>query len=76
MSEQHATLDLNVTFEGTIIRCGCTEAEKAEPHWHGFQNQPCPQGLPENLGVLSERKHTAVGGTLLARFLKSFGLYT
>jgi hypothetical protein len=42
MPEAIARVAVKHTFEGAIIRCGCTPYQKSLPDWHGFHNQVCP----------------------------------
>lgn len=29
------------SFSGVVIRCGCNDAQKKDPMWHGLHNIPC-----------------------------------
>jgi hypothetical protein len=42
------------SVEAKIIRCGCTDARKRAPNWHGSLGQPCPNPrATEDQGVVS-----------------------
>lgn len=42
------------SFEGVVIRCGCTDKQKQCKEWHGFKQEPCPNPKQvQNLGKLA-----------------------
>ncbi|MDE2354808.1 MAG: hypothetical protein KGL17_07270 [Betaproteobacteria bacterium] len=52
--ERHASAGARqISLQGAVIRCRCTDAQKAAPDWHGRRQQPCPRGASEDLGTLS-----------------------
>ncbi len=44
----------SATVEATVIRCGCTDEQKASPAWHARLNKPCPRPrATEELGMVA-----------------------
>lgn len=48
----------SVTFEGVVVKCGCTDAEKVKRDWHGWYHQVCPKPKEINdLGIIAYRSN-------------------
>lgn len=44
----------SIELQATVVRCGCTPAQKAEPDWHGRRGDICPRPLLlEALGTVA-----------------------
>ena len=66
-----AVVGVRRELSALVIRCGCTDAQKALPHWHGRHNQACPNPrATEDRGVIATS--TPAPAASLARRVQKF----